>query len=214
MNCLGERALFSSLFGIVSSQFFPSNKLIIPYNIRYWWFFLSKGNRWIKYCAHPKIRRSKPYQLKFVFLFALDGFHPLLSAQLTTDLTLECSNGSMFHPLSHTAWENPFYCAETAHNSIGIELLWFNGEKLGDMVFGCSFVGQIFSIMEVLQSPKQMIIRRCKVRAIRWMHQSFPTKFRQFLASHQRCVWPGVVVVEQNALSIDQFWALLLNCFL
>ena len=29
------------------------------YNIRYWWFFLSQGNRWTKYLVHPKIRRPK-----------------------------------------------------------------------------------------------------------------------------------------------------------
>ena len=37
----------------------------------------------------------------FASLFALDSFHRLLSTQLTADLTLEWSGGSMFHPLSH-----------------------------------------------------------------------------------------------------------------
>lgn len=36
------------------------------------------------------------------FLVSLDGFHPLMRNQLTADLTLECSNGSMFHALSDT----------------------------------------------------------------------------------------------------------------
>ena len=36
------------------------------------------------------------------FLVALDSFHPLLFAQRTADLTLECSDESMFHPLSQT----------------------------------------------------------------------------------------------------------------
>ena len=35
---------------------------------------------------HLKIRRPKPYQLIFAFWVALDGFDPLLSTQLTTDL--------------------------------------------------------------------------------------------------------------------------------
>ena len=43
------------------------------------------------------------HYLIFAFLVALSGFHPLLFTQLTADLTLECSDGSMFHPLSHTA---------------------------------------------------------------------------------------------------------------
>ena len=32
----------------------------------------------------------------------LGGFYPLLSTQLTADLTWKCSDGFMFHPLSHT----------------------------------------------------------------------------------------------------------------
>ena len=60
---------------------------------------------------------------------------------------------------------------EWFHSSIGIERLWFSDEKLGDMVFGSSFVGQFSSTKEVLQKPKQMIVRRCKVRAIWWVHQ-------------------------------------------
>ena len=94
VHCLGERALFSSSFGVVSSEFLSPNVPITPYNIRYWGLFLSQGNRWIKYRAHPKIRRPKPYQLTFAFLVTLIGFHPLLSTQLTADLTLEYSDYS------------------------------------------------------------------------------------------------------------------------
>ena len=39
MHCLGERSLFSFSFVAVFS---PSNALIMLYNIRYWWFFLSQ----------------------------------------------------------------------------------------------------------------------------------------------------------------------------
>jgi len=38
-----------------------------------------------------------------------------------------------------------------------------------------------------------------------WLHQNFPAKLSQFLLSHQKCVWYGVVMTEDNALSIDQF---------
>lgn len=51
------------------------------------------------------------------FLVGLDGFYPLLSTQLIADLTLERSDGSMFHPLSHIAWKNYLYCIGTARNS-------------------------------------------------------------------------------------------------
>ena len=53
----------------------------MPYNIRYWWFFFSQGNRWTKYLVYPKIRNRKPFLLKFASLVALDGFHLLLSWQ-------------------------------------------------------------------------------------------------------------------------------------
>ena len=66
------------------------------YNICYWWFFLSQGNRWTKYLAYPKIWRPKPSLLMFASLVTLDGFHLLLSTQLTADLTPEWSGGSMF----------------------------------------------------------------------------------------------------------------------
>ena len=74
--CPRSGQIFSSSFGVVFSQFLPLNAPITPYNIRYWWFFLSQGNRWIIYRTHPKIRRPKPYQLTFAFLVALDGFLP------------------------------------------------------------------------------------------------------------------------------------------
>ena len=71
------------------------------YNICYWWFFLSRGNRWTKYLANPKIRKPKSCLLMFASLVALDCFHLLLSTQLIADLTPEWSGGPMFHPLSH-----------------------------------------------------------------------------------------------------------------
>ena len=47
----------------------------------------------------------------------LDGFCLLLLTQLTADLTLECSGGSMFHPLSHIYTKAPFCCVETVANN-------------------------------------------------------------------------------------------------
>ena len=94
-----------------------------------WWFVPDAriiANGWIKYRAFPKIRRPKPYQL-------------------TADLTLECSDESMFHPLSHTAWKNPFCCAETASNSalncrrvVVFHRLWANAEPISNRAFSCS----------------------------------------------------------------------------
>ena len=83
------------------------------YNICYWLFFLFQGNL-SKYLAHPKIRRSKPSLLMFV---SLDGFHLLLSTQLTADLTSEWSGRSMFHPLSYIYTKTPFCCVEIIANN-------------------------------------------------------------------------------------------------
>ena len=119
VHCLGERALFSSSFVAVSFFFFffwrflLSNVPIMLYNICYWWFFLSQGNQWTKYLAHPKKRRPKHCMLMFVSLVALNGFHLLLFTQLTTDLTPDWSGRSMFHPSSHIYTKTAFCCVET-----------------------------------------------------------------------------------------------------
>ena len=117
VHYLGERALFSSSFVVVFWRFLPSNAPIMLYNIRYWWFLFSQGNRRTKYLAHPKIRRPKPCLLMFAFLVVLDSFYLLLSTQLTAHLTPVWSGGSMFHPLSHIYTKTPFCCAETVANS-------------------------------------------------------------------------------------------------
>ena len=41
VHCLGERGLFSS-FVAIFWRFLSSYTPIMPYNIRYWWFFFSK----------------------------------------------------------------------------------------------------------------------------------------------------------------------------
>ena len=87
------------------------------YNICYWWFFLSQGNRWTKYLAHPKIRKPKLCLLMSSSLVTLDGFHLFLFTQLTANLTLEWSGGSMFHPLLHIHAKTPFCCIETVANN-------------------------------------------------------------------------------------------------
>ena len=87
----------------------------MPYNIHYWWFFLSQGNQWRKYLVRLKL--PKPRLLMLVSLVALDGFHLLLFTQLTADLTPEWSGGSMFHPLSHIYAKTPFCCIETVANN-------------------------------------------------------------------------------------------------
>ena len=148
VHFFGEIALFLFHLGSFFRNFFLQTHQYWWWLIkRYWWFFLSQGNRSTKYRAHPKIRRPIPYQLTFAFLVALHGFHPLLSTQLTADLTLKCSDGSMFHPLSHTAWKNPFYCANKALNSalsgrhvVVFDRLWANKVPISNRAFSYSNV--------------------------------------------------------------------------
>ena len=117
--CLGERAHFSSSFVVVFWWFLPSNTPIMLYIIHYWWFFLSKGNQWTKYLVDPKIWRTKPFLLMFVSFVALDGFHLLLSTQLTANL-------------SHIHAKTSFCCIETVANNalncrhVVFDRLWAN----------------------------------------------------------------------------------------
>ena len=55
VHCLGEKVLFLLHLWPFFWWFLPSNAPIMLYNIPYWWFFLSQGNRWTKCLAHPKI---------------------------------------------------------------------------------------------------------------------------------------------------------------
>ena len=127
------RSTFFS-FGVVFSQFLPSNAPITPYNIRYWWFFLSQGNRWIKYRAHPKIRRPKPYQLIFVCLVALNSFHPVLSTQIIADLFLECSDGSMFYPC-HIPYKKFLFIA-LKNSYLNHRCVVFINQEIVDFTYG------------------------------------------------------------------------------
>jgi len=46
-------------------------------------------------------------------------------------------------------------------------------------------------------------------------HQNFPTKLPQFLARHQRCMWSGVVMMEDNTFSVYQYsgrFSLIASC--
>ena len=68
--------------------------------------------------TYPKIRRPKICLLMFASLVALDGFHQLLSTQMTTNLTPEWSGGSLFHPLSHIYAKTHFCCVKTVENNV------------------------------------------------------------------------------------------------
>ena len=124
-----------------------SNARIMQYNIPYWWFWLSRSNRWTKYLAHLKIRRSKLYLLIFASLAILVGFYLLLSTQLTHNLTLEWNGRSMFYTLSHIYAKLPFCCVETVANSAlnrwrvaVFDRLWANATSTLNTVFSLTNV--------------------------------------------------------------------------
>ena len=117
------------------------------YNIRYWWFFLSQGNRWTKYFVHPKILRPKPCLQMFASLVILDDFHLLLLTQLTADLTPEWSGRSMFHLLFYIYAKTHFCCVETVANNALIRLrfvvldrLWTNAAPTSNTAFSLTNV--------------------------------------------------------------------------
>ena len=94
-----------------------------------------------------KIQRLKAYQLIFVSLVAFDGFHLLLSTQLTADLTLEWSGRSIFHPLSYIYAKTPFCCVETVANNtlnrrrvVVFHLLWANAAPTFNTAFALTNV--------------------------------------------------------------------------
>ena len=83
----------------------------------------------------------------FASLVTLDGFHLLLSTQLTANLTLERSGGSMFHPLSHIYTKTPFCCIETVANKtlnrwLGVvfDQLWANAAPTLNTAFSLTNV--------------------------------------------------------------------------
>ena len=105
--CLGKRALITGSFLDDFWQFIASNASIMLLNICYWWFFLSQGNWWTKYLAHPKTLSAD--------VCVFDHFERLSPA--AADLTLELSSRSMFHPLSHIYAKTVFCCIETVVNN-------------------------------------------------------------------------------------------------
>ena len=144
--------------------FLPSNAPIMPDNIYYWWFFLSQGNRWTKYLVHPKIWGPKPCLQMFASLVILDGFHLLLSTQLTVDLTPEESGGSMFHPLSHIYAKSPFCCVKTVANNalncrcvVVFDWLWANAGRILNTAFSLTNVHAKWWILYLLISSTPLL---------------------------------------------------------
>ena len=83
----------------------------------------------------------------FASLVILDGFHLLLSTQLTADLTPEWSGGSMIYPLSHIHAKTPFCCYETVANNalnhrhvVAFGRMWANAAPIFNTAFSLTDV--------------------------------------------------------------------------
>ena len=125
VNYLGERELFS-LFVATFWQFVPSNAAIMLYNIHYWWFSLSQGNRSTKYLAHPKIQEAKTLpvdvyvfghfgQLSFAAVHSSDCFAQSAGAVEYTD----CTSAEGLDPLPN---ECPGYDTEQSDGEVPVML--------------------------------------------------------------------------------------------
>ena len=83
----------------------------------------------------------------FASLVAFDGFHLLLSTQLTADLTPEWNGESIFHPLLHIYVKTSFCCVETVANNVLIcrrivvfDRLWANATPALNTAFSLTNV--------------------------------------------------------------------------
>ena len=104
--------------------------------------------------------------------------------------TLECSDGSMFHPLSYVAWKNPFCCAETARNSplnrrriVVFDRLWAKAVPITNRTFSCSkcsskmantMSSDIFKeVFYPSRSEISMFLNRCGKKTFQYFYSQF-----------------------------------------
>ena len=151
-----------------------------------------------KNLAHPKIRKLKPSLLMLASLVALDGIHPLLSTQLTGDLTLEWSGGSMFYPLSHIYAKTPFCCVQPVLNNalnrrrvVVFDRLWANAAPTLNIAF--SLTNCSCKIVNTLPSDifnSSAISRNFNLRSAKtslWSFLVFSGTFKVSIPPLNRC---------------------------
>lgn len=82
-------------------------------------------------------------------------------------------------------------------------------KNLGQSIFRSFSWGEFFTNIIFRHNQKQVVMALCHVQNIWWIHKKLPTKLLEILASYYRCLWPFVVLMQDNSSPIDQSWLFL-----
>jgi len=105
-------------------------------------------------------------------------------------------------------FDNAFPTRCQLHNAPLKEARYPIGKKLGKPIFTGLSCGQLQTTKRVRHVQKQVVITWFEIWTILWMQKNLSSELPE-LARPQRCVWPGVVLIEDNSVSVDQRWPLL-----
>ena len=87
----------------------------------------------------------------------------------------------------------PFFCQQ--FDPPFVPFFRFRGEKLATCVFDLYYIIKNSPFKETSHRTEKIVIRGCKVRAIRWMWKQFDSiKFFDFFLGSNRCLWFRVVL--------------------
>ena len=135
-------------------------------------------------CASQNME-AKTFLLMYASWVDLDGFHLLLSTQLTANLTPKWRGGSIFCPLSHIYAKPPFCCVETVANNalnrwcvVIFEWLWANVAPTLNTAFSFTIIHAKWGIHYLLIPPTLLLSHTTSIydwpKRVCWDFRSFP----------------------------------------